>query len=197
MSEYMIDGALLTNIADAVRAVDGSSNTLTPAQMQARLTAVKSSIDAALSALTAKEVEVPSGSNIHGLADLIAAIKVGVSAPGFAKVTTGEKTLSTTWLNLSVSHGLGKIPDVAILYDPNFTASTTGIVASILLKSQYQINAGRHNSSGYGAYIEKNTDALNKTECNFNGRIQYGSGNSNYTGFSSGKTYKWIAGVYA
>lgn len=77
MSEYIIDGTLLTNIADAVRSVDGSSSTLTPEQMATRLNAVKSSIDAALSALTAKEVEVPSGSTVHGLADLIAAVKTG------------------------------------------------------------------------------------------------------------------------
>lgn len=196
MSEYMIDGALLTNIADAVRAVDGSSSALTPAQMQARLTAVKSSIDAALSALTAKEVTVPSGSTVHKLADLIASIQTG-GASGFAAVATGEITLSANQAFVLVSHGLGQIPDVAILYMSAFTTSTTGIVASVLLGSKYQINAGRHNSSGYGAYIEKNTYTMDGTECTFNGRIQYGSGNANYTGFKSGKTYRWIAGVYA
>lgn len=77
MSEYMIDGALLTNIAEEIRKVDGSSSALTPAQMATRLNAVKSSIDSALSALTAKEVEVPSGSTVHGLADLIATVKTG------------------------------------------------------------------------------------------------------------------------
>ena len=164
--------------------------------IQTQIDRISGNISSALTAIANKGVAVPDGSTSDALAELIAAIESG-GASGFAAVATGEKTLSTTWLNLPVSHGLGKIPDVAILYDPNFTASTTGIVASILLKSKYQINAGRHNSSGYGAYIEKNTDALNETECNFNGRIQYGSGSSNYTGFSSGKTYKWIAGVYA
>lgn len=77
MSEYIIDSTLLTNIADAVRSVDGSTSTLTPQQMTTRLNAVKSSIDSALSALTAKEVEVPSGSTIHGLAELIASIEAG------------------------------------------------------------------------------------------------------------------------
>lgn len=52
MSEYMIDGALLTSIAEEVRNVDGSSSALTPAQMATRLNAVKSSIGAALLALT-------------------------------------------------------------------------------------------------------------------------------------------------
>ena len=75
MNEYIINGTLLTNIADAVRSVDGSTSTLTPTQMETRLKAVKSSIDSALSALTNKEVEVPSGSTVHALAPLIASIK--------------------------------------------------------------------------------------------------------------------------
>ena len=77
MNEYIINGTLLTNIADAVRSVDGSTSTLTPTQMEARLKAVKSSIDSALSALTDKEVEVPSGSTVHALAPLIASIEAG------------------------------------------------------------------------------------------------------------------------
>ena len=90
MSEYIIDSTLLTNIADAVRSVDGSTSTLTPQQMQARLTAVKSSIDSALSALTAKEVEVPSDSTIHRLAELITSIEAG----GGENITTGTVTFS-------------------------------------------------------------------------------------------------------
>lgn len=77
MSEYIINGTLLTNIADAVRSVDGSASALTPTQMETRLKAVKSSIDSALSALTDKEVEVPSGSTVHALANLIASIEAG------------------------------------------------------------------------------------------------------------------------
>ena len=77
MSEYIIDSTLLTNIADAVRSVDGSTSTLTPQQMATRLNAVKSSIDSALSALTTKGIEVPSDSTIHGLAELIASIEAG------------------------------------------------------------------------------------------------------------------------
>ena len=77
MSEYIINGTLLTNIADAVRSVDGSASTLTPTQMETRLKAVKSSIDSALSALTDKKVEVPSGSTVHALAPLISSIEAG------------------------------------------------------------------------------------------------------------------------
>lgn len=90
MSEYIIDSTLLTNIADAVRSVDGSTSTLTPQQMETRLKAIKSSIDSALSALTAKKVEVPSDSTIHGLAELITSIEAG----GGENITTGTVTFS-------------------------------------------------------------------------------------------------------
>lgn len=165
--------------------------------VQTQIDRISGNVSAALAAIADKGVTVPDGSTSDALAELIASIEAGGGASGFAAVATGEITLSIGQSYVFVSHGLGQIPDVVILYMSEFKTSTTGIVASILLGSKYQINAGHHKSSGYGAYIEKNTDTLNETECTFNGRIQYGSSSSSYTGFSSGKTYKWIAGVYA
>lgn len=60
MSEYMIDGTLLTSIAEEVRSVDGSSSTLTPAQMVNTLTGVDTSIGAALLALTGNKTSTLS-----------------------------------------------------------------------------------------------------------------------------------------
>lgn len=207
MSEYMIDGALLTNIADAVRAVDGSSNTLTPAQMQARLTAVKSSIDAALSALTAKEVEVPSGSNIHGLADLIAAIKVGVSAPGLAKAATGTVTTSVTRLRvIEITHGLGVAPDFAMLYVETYKLDKRGVMGSIIFKLSdgydLYINAGHDSKGTRGVYFHSKgsfTNAnLNETKVKFESDlIMSGSNSIKEESFDTYSTYRWIAGVYA
>ena len=45
MSEYIINGKLLTNIANAVRSIDGSASALTPEQMETSLKAVKTRID--------------------------------------------------------------------------------------------------------------------------------------------------------
>lgn len=196
MSEYMIDGVLLTNIADAVRAVDGSSSTLTPAQMQARLTAVKSSIDAALSALTAKEVEVPSGSNVHGLADLIAAIEAGGSVSGFAKVVTGTITLSSSVSTLIFNHGLGRSPDMIIVYCTKLSAS--GVLSCIQLANRKYVNAGYSTTKNFGAYVDTLSGSLDATEASFMGRVAYsGSTSPSYSSFASGNTYRWIAGVYA
>lgn len=207
MSEYMIDGALLTNIAGAVRAVDGSSNTLTPEQMRTRLTAVKSSIDAAFSALTAKEVEVPSGSNVHGLADLIATIKVGVSAPGLAKAATGTVTTSATRLRvIEITHGLGVAPDFAMLYVETDNFNKRGVMGSIIFKLSdgydLYINAG-HNSKGTrGVYFSSKggfTNAnLDETKVTFKSELIISGSNSTTTeSFDTYSTYRWIAGVYA
>lgn len=202
MSEYMIDGVLLTNIADAVRAVDGSSSALTPAQMQARLTAVKSSIDAALSALTAKEVTVPSGSNVHKLAELIASIEAGGGASGFAKVTKGSVTITSiiSSSTLTIEHGLGQKPDIAILYSP-FEFTKDGITACIMLYNGAFVNAGynsRNNSSSrQGVYF--GTDAsMDETSFTVQGKLHYGSNPSvSPVSFVYRDSYEWIAGVFA
>lgn len=116
MSEYIIDGTLLTNIADAVRSVDGSASTLTPTQMETRLKAVKSSIDLALSALTDKEVEVPSGSTVHALASLIASIEAGgggtipAASPKDVNFYDYNGTLLYSY-TLEEAHALTVLPD--------------------------------------------------------------------------------------
>ena len=204
----MIDGALLTNIADAVRAVDGSSSTLTPEQMQARLTAVKHSIDAAFSALTAKEVEVPSGSNVHGLADLIATIKVGVSAPGLAKAATGTVTTSVTRLSkIEVTHGLGVAPDFAVLYVETDKFDKRGVMGSIIFKLSdgfdLYINAGQDsNGAARGVYFHSKSNwantNLDETKVTFKSELIISGSNSSKTvNFDTYSTYRWIAGVYA
>lgn len=197
----MIDSTLLTNIADAVRSVDGSTNTLTPEQMATRLAAVKSSIDSALSALTAKEVAVPSGSNVHGLADLIASIQTG-GASGFAKVAKGSITVASfrPSSTLTIEHGLDQKPDIAIVYNPaRFTID--GITACIMLYNGAFVNAGynsRNNSSSRrGVYF--GTDAsMDKTSFTVQGKLHYGGSSSVSTvNFYQSDSYEWIAGVYA
>lgn len=207
MSEYMIDGALLTNIAGAVRAVDGSSSTLTPEQMRTRLTAVKSSIDAAFSALTAKEVEVPSGSNVHGLADLIATIKVGVSAPGLAKAATGTVTTSVIRLRvIEITHGLGVAPDFAMLYVETDNFNKRGVMGSIIFKlsdgHDLYINAGHDSNGTRGVYFSSKGGLVNanldETKVTFKSELIISGSNSSKTvNFDTYSTYRWIAGVYA
>lgn len=137
MSEYIINGTLLTNIADAVRSVDGSTSTLTPQQMETRLKAIKSSIDSALSALTAKEVEVPSDSTIHRLAELITSIEAGGGeniATGTITFPEGQYTGGGTAYILI--HELGRIPN-NILW---FIKESTSVNESNQLIGAYKVS---------------------------------------------------------
>lgn len=68
--EYMIDGALMEGIAEEIRKIDSSTSALTPAQMVSTLNGVKSSIGAALLALTGNKastlsVNVADGKYYH------------------------------------------------------------------------------------------------------------------------------------
>ena len=205
MSEYIINGTLLTNIADAVRSVDGSTSTLTPQQMETRLKAIKSSMDSALSALTAKEVEVPSDSTIHRLADLIAAIETGSNV--FSAIATGTVTTNVTRLrSLEIPHGLGVAPDFAALYVETSVFDKRGVMGAIIFKLSdgydLYINAGKNSSGTRGVYFSSkgrfaNTN-LDETKVTFTSDLIM-SGSSSNTGesFDTHTTYRWIAGVYA
>ena len=206
MSEYIINGTLLTNIADAVRSVDGSTSTLTPQQMETRLKAIKSSMDSALSALTAKEVEVPSDSTIHRLADLIAAIETGSNM--FSAIATGTVTTSVTRLSkLEITHGLGVAPDFAALYVETDKLDKRGVMGSIIFKLSdgfdLYINAG-HDSNGAarGVYFHSKSNwtntNLDETKVTFKSELIISGSNSSKTvNFDTYSTYRWIAGVYA
>lgn len=154
MSEYIINGTLLTNIADAVRSVDGSTSTLTPQQMTTRLNAVKSSIDSALSALTAKEVEVPSGSTIHGLAELIASIQAGGRG---VEVETGSFTLSSDIKiyntdGYSIVHGLSNYPDIFILLKDDEKSNADTLACYIYYKNRTSGKALYGGTGGDGRF---------------------------------------------
>lgn len=205
MSEYIINGTLLTNIADAVRSIDGSTSTLTPQQMETRLKAIKSSIDSALSALTAKEVEIPSDSTIHRLADLIAAIETGSNV--FSAIATGTVTTSVTRLRvIEITHGLGVAPDFAVLYVETDKLDKRGVMGSIIFKLSdgfdLYINAGQNSNGKRGVYFSSkgrftNTN-LDETKVTFKSELIISGSNSTTTeNFDTYSTYRWIAGVYA
>lgn len=137
MSEYMIDGTLLSDIAEGVRTVDGRTNLLTPAQMRTRLNAIKSSVDAALSAVAGKEVAVPSGSDVHDLAGLIGSIELDgdIKLLGAGSFTLAEQ-IDVHFSNgdnlengYSITHNSGKIPKiVTVKGTPKYTNEVNTII---------------------------------------------------------------------
>ena len=193
MSEYIIDGALLTNIADAVRSVDGSTNTLTPEQMVTKLNTIKTSIDAALSAIEDKGVTVPDGSNSNNLAELIAQI-----SSGGMKFTSGTYTPTTERNTATITHDLGRKPKIFIIYKKsNLYNSTTATLDSYVIIGDKEYASGRiKSSSSFGGWVGNvSSSSITSTSVSMTCRFQYSSTVYNAF-FMAGQTFNWFAGVY-
>ena len=199
MSEYMIDGTLLSNIAQGIRNVDGTTSLLTPAQMRTRLNAIKSSVDAALSAVAGKNVTVPSGSDVHDLAGLIAnivglptditAIKTGVFIPA--------SDISVT--ALEITHNLGVTPNFILLRGQgSFTSSMAirGYASTDSLYScEYAIQSGSDFYGG-GSILSSHFNASTVTIYP-NGVRKGSTGDGQYVApFAAGIEYHWIIGRF-
>lgn len=75
MSDLIIaDKSEIVSIADAVRSLMGTTNTMSLSKMKSNLNTTKINIDNAFTALNEKDVIVPEGSNSSALAGLIASI---------------------------------------------------------------------------------------------------------------------------
>lgn len=108
MSEYLIQGETLTALADEIRVLSGSEGAMGLDAMKSNVNTANSAVSAALSALVDKGVEVPDGSNVSGLAELIGALEVGG-----VKVVSGTVTFSSTQFSYEF---LSDPPDIFIVY---------------------------------------------------------------------------------
>lgn len=170
--------------------------------VQTQIDRISGNVAAALAAIADKGVTVPDGSTSDALAELIASIEAGGGASGFAKVTKGSVRITSVISSstLTIEHGLGQKPDIAILYNPNgFT--NDGITACIMLSNGAFVNAGynRSNSSSgrRGVYFGTN-GSMDETSFTVQGKLHYGGSSSASTvSFVYKDSYKWIAGVYA
>lgn len=81
--------------------------------IQTQIDRISESVSAALTALTEKGVTVPDGTKVDGLAALIAAIESG---GGGATIATGSFSPNWSNPNFTVTHGLGVVPNFAIIY---------------------------------------------------------------------------------
>lgn len=78
MSDLVIaDKSEIVSIADSVRQLTGTTNTMTLSQMKSNLNTTKTSIDNAFTALSDKGVDISGISNPGALAELITSIKQG------------------------------------------------------------------------------------------------------------------------
>lgn len=104
MSEYLIQGESLTALADEIRVLSGAEGTMGLDAMKSNVNTANSAVSAALSALVDKGVDVPDGSNVSGLAELIGMIESG------GKVATGTFTPADTTSDITITHGFGEMP---------------------------------------------------------------------------------------
>ena len=89
---------------------------------------IKTNVSNALAAIRGKGVTVPTSANSDNLATLINAITAGGGLPsGISAIKMGTHTVSSDaayGTAVNISHGLGVIPDLFIVYATTNTAVT-------------------------------------------------------------------------
>lgn len=116
----------MTAIANATRALDGSTAALTLDGIASKLGVEKTNIAAALAAIAEKGVEVPSGSKSDALASLIASIEAG--GGGDYEIMTGvfvpaeDIAVANNAAYAVAEHNADKYPVAFICYTENFTS---------------------------------------------------------------------------
>lgn len=88
--------------------------------VQTQIDRISGAVSAALTALTEKGVTVPAGTKVDGLAALISGIEAGGGSGG-GKLVNGSFTPSTYAGTMTVTHGLGKVPNFILLAGKNIS----------------------------------------------------------------------------
>jgi len=93
MAQYLIQETTMKNIADNVRALTGTSGSLSPAQLSTEIQTAKENVDSAMEALGALGVTVPEGSKVGDLAGLVGNVESGVELPELTNEGTAADLL--------------------------------------------------------------------------------------------------------
>ena len=103
MSDLVIaDKSELVSIADAVRSLMGTTNTMNLNEMKSNLNTTKTSIDNAFNALNEKGVTVPDGSVADALSGLIEAIEAGDGGVSYPWLLMGTVTPADSVSDISI-----------------------------------------------------------------------------------------------
>lgn len=144
MSEYLIQGESLTALADEIRVLSGTEGTMGLDAMKSNVNTANSAVSAALSVLVDKGVDVPDGSNVSGLAELIAALEVGGGSDvDLADMTFCRFAYVTPAQNITGKLSLGYYPP-----DDNIFAIGVENINGITLESS-AVRAGVYVSKGW------------------------------------------------
>lgn len=115
----------MTAIADATRALDGSTAKLTLDGIASKLGVEKTNVEAALAALVEKEVDVPAGSTSAALAELIASIEAGGGEIAYGTLTPSEDTIIGKYEAYLFEHNCGFVPDLFYAFGGNVKKTYT------------------------------------------------------------------------
>lgn len=135
----------MTAIADATRALDGSTAKLTLDGIASKLGVEKTNVTAALAAIAEKGVTVPDGSTSDALAGLIASIEAGG-----AKVALGTYVPTSNVANAKIAHNLGVIPDLVLYWIGNRSGGKSSIELGINISNA--VRSALNASQGVGIF---------------------------------------------
>ena len=122
--------------------------------IQTELTRITNAKAAIKTAIEGKGVTVPDATLLDGMAALIAAIESG-----------GGRVARGTWVQASdgyyntITHNLGKVPELAVIWETNGNSSAKGqclIGVTLTSISFYMRSTGTGSTGPYGQYYSSN-----------------------------------------
>lgn len=164
----------LTQIADAIRSKDGTTEPIVATDFPKRI------------------LDIPSGGG--------SSIKV---ATGTIVPSEDVRILWSQYASYyyEIEHGLGVVPNFAIMYDADFTDSTNYPAYANSFINLVDFGLGHHRSEcivrTYNDTGGLSTDVVNNSNTSTSDRYdtsvyRFGSGNNSY--LRAGRTYRWIVG---
>ena len=121
--------------------------------VQAEIDRLESAKAAIIEAIKGKEVEVPDGTKLDGLAALIESIEAG----GASGISFGVYTPATTGYTHTIEHGLGTIPKIFVICCGTYSTESSkkymldsahGFSDRNIIYQMYRVN-GEYSPRGY------------------------------------------------